>query len=99
MHDSFFAADFIDVYPGAYIPHTMKESMSMEEKISHQPCSSLSSSYQFRAPTILWADIDQYLNIQAQGQNDCNKTVTLRCNEVNMGLPTFIAIIPNLTNT
>ena len=41
----------------------------------------------------LVAYIDQCLNIQAQGKNDCNNHVTLRCNvEVNMGVPTFINI-------
>jgi hypothetical protein len=79
------AADFTDVYPGAYTTHKVEDYMRLQENTTNQSCPS-----QFTTPAIIWADVDQSSNIQARGQFDCNAIVNLICDEVYLGVPTYL---------
>jgi hypothetical protein len=79
--------DFTHVYPVAYI-----KAHNVEDYVAHQPCLPHSSLPQFSASAIPWADVDQYSDIQAEGQNDGKNHVNLRREEANYGKPTYINI-------
>jgi len=80
---------FTDVYLGSYNTHKggfgIQEDYARleQEKTARQSCPPLNSRFQFSAPAITWADVDQYSNVQSD-QGDCQDRVILINDEVNL---------------
>lgn len=63
----------------------------LPEKSNHQSCSAPNSCSQFSKPGIIWADVDQFCNVQAgTDQVDYRVPVNWKCGEVNLGVPVNI---------
>lgn len=65
----------------------------LPEKSNHHSCSAPNSCSQFSKPGIIWADLDQFCNVQAEtDQDDYRVPVNWRCGEVNLGVPVNLNI-------